>query len=312
MFAYEYQMPVSSISVVVTAPHGIADCDYLDDLLAKADGRALEIVVADASPNYVDQSRVGLVHVRATGCGIQGLISEGIRRSSCDWVVVTEDHCRTLRGFIENYREAVEQNPEIDLFSGAVDNLTSASPWASAIFIFGLHQFWPQIAQPPRAASNANLMVCRRAILASELAVEGGLLNISVPRLIKSGRYKHCPAAIVDHVLDLSSWQAVKFEFNCAAGARTVYRELSQNGPIKPAGACRDYIRNAVIVPVRIIRRLRGTSQSGLGTALRLMLLGFTAAVATLTVDLRRLVRNAPGTVEAQDAVMRVNRAEEP
>jgi len=284
-----------SISVLVTAPLGIAACHYLDDLLPGADGRNLEIVVADGATNFVDRSRVGLRHLSLPGRGLQGLMAEGIRRCSGEWVVLTEDHCRPLPGLLAAYRDAIRGNPEVDLFSGAVDNLTSASPWGFAVFMIGLRQFWAKATQPPSGASNANLMVRRSAMLASELAVDGGLLNLTAPRLVRSGRYKHCPAAIVDHVLDFSLSEAVRFQFNCTRAVLAVKRETlpPQPVPTQIVGTCRDVVCHIAIVPFRVVREFRGTSQSGPAAAVRLMLLGFAAGIAMIAVDLARLLRRA-------------------
>jgi hypothetical protein len=284
-----------SISVVVTAPFGIAACDYMDDLLSRADGQGLEIVVVDGASKYADQSRVGLRHVAAPRSGLQGLIAEGIRQSSREWTVVTEDHCRPLTGFLEGYRDAVRENPDIDLFSGAVENLTSTSPWSFAVFMIGLRPFWTKATLPPSGASNANLMVRRSAILESELASDGGLLNLTVPRLIRSGRYKHCPNAAVDHILNLSWSEAFKFQFNCTASVVAVKRETlpTQRGPTRIVDICRDVVYHAAVVPFRVVRQFRGTSQSSPAAALRLVLLGLAAGIATITVDFGRLVHRA-------------------
>ena len=288
-------MPDISISVVVTAPLGIAACGCLDGLLPGADGQALEIVVVDGGSSYADQSRAGLRHVASPGRSLQGLIMEGLRRSTGEWVVVTEDHCRPLAGFIENYRHAIVENPGIDLFSGAVDNLTTTSPWSFAAFMVGLRPFWPKALQPPSGVSNANLMVRRSAILASELALEGGLLNLTAARLIQSGRYKHCPAAVVDHLMDLSWSEAVKFQFNCTAGVVAVKRETlpARSVPAQIVHDCRDLVYHAAVVPFRVVRQFRGTTQSSPGAAWRLMVLGLAAGFATIAVDFRRLMRGA-------------------
>ena len=279
------------ISLVVTAPHGIDDCIYLDDLLSMADGKSLEIIVADSASGEIDGSQAGLRHVRAHGAGLHGLINEGIRHATGEWVVVTEDHCRLLPGFIEGYRQAIRRHADVDLFSGAVDNLTSSSPWASAIFVTGLHRFWPELKDSPQTASNANLMVRRSAIQDSELAVEGGLLNLTVPRLIAAGRYAHCREAVADHVLHLSGLQAIKFEFGCASGSREVVGELFPR-PVRPVGLLRDFTYNALVAPLRKARDISGTSQSGMATTLRLVTMGIAAAAATLFVDLKRAMRS--------------------
>jgi hypothetical protein len=280
----------SLISVVVTAPHGFDDCVYLDELLLAADGKSLEIIVADSSFAETNRSQTGLRHVRAPGVGLYALINEGIHQSAGEWVVVTEDHCRFLPGFIEAYREAIRRHPDVDLFSGSVDNLTSSSPWASAIFVTGLHRYWPELEKPPQNATNANLMVRRSAILASELAVDAGLLNLTVPRLIAAGRYAHCRDAVVDHVLHLSCLEAIKFEFNCAGGAREVVGELHPR-PLRPVVLFRDFAHNALFSPLRKARDVSGTSQSGMAATLRLVTLGIAAAAATLAADLKRAMR---------------------
>jgi hypothetical protein len=289
----------SSISVVVTAPYGIGACYYLDELLAKADGQTLEIVVADGSSSYVDQSRTGLRHVSAPGRRLQGLITLGIRNSTYEWVVVTEDHCRPLNGFIEGYLDAIRDNKDIDLFSGAVENITSTSPWSFAVFMMGLRNYWPKATRLPSGASNANLMVRRRAILASELELDGGLLYLTVPRLIRSGRYKHWPLSMVDHVLDVSWWQAMKHQFNCTWNAVAVIRETlsTPSNPIQIIRDCQTAVRYACLLPLSVIKQFRGTSQSTFAAALRLMLLGILAGTATVAVDVTRLLRGATRSI---------------
>lgn len=297
-------MPGVSISVVVTAPLGISACGCLDALLPDADGQALEIVVADGAPTYADRSRAGLRHVAAPGRSLQGLIMEGLRRSRGEWVVVTEDHCRPLAGFIEHYRHAIVENRGIDLFSGGIDNLTTTSPWSFAAFMVGLRPFWPKALQPPSGVSNANLMVRRSAILASELAVEGGLLHLTAARLIQSGRYKHCPAAVVDHLMDLSWSEAIRFQFNCTAGVVAVKRETlpARSIPVQIFHDCRDLVYHAAVVPFRVVRQFRGTSQSSPGAAWRLMVLGLAAGFATIAVDFRRLMRGATRSARLKTA----------
>jgi len=293
------------ISVVVTAPNGIADCVYLDDLSEGADGETLQIVVMDGASNYVDQSRRGIRHISAPGCRIHGLIAIGIRNAELEWVLVTEDHCRPLPGFLDAYREAIRAHPGVDLFSGATENLTSTAPWSFANFLVGLPDFWPAVEQNPKNASNANLLIRRSAIRPSELASEGGFLNLTLPRLRASARYAHCVDAVVDHVLPLSREDAISFQFHCAASGRKVRHATSPVRPL-PVELLRDvfvlgYL--SAVKPVQTIARLRGTEHFSVSMAFRIMALGATHGAGLLWADLgdiaNSLSRSRPGTPAA-------------
>jgi hypothetical protein len=282
---------LNSISVIVSAPPGIAECVFLDQFMESADPKRLQIIVADGSPDFVDQSRDGVVHLSMPRADIQLLITEGLRRSTGDWVVVTEDHCRPLPGLIDSYRKAADGHPEVDLFSGAVDNLTSTSPWSFALFLSGLGQQWTHAGIAPAAPSNANLMVRRSAILATELAQAGGFLNLTIPRLIRAGRYGHCPAAVVDHILPLEGSAALTFQYHCAVGVTVANRATTQplRWPARLVRTGQQMITYVFVKPWRTAMTLRGTPHARPGTAFRLMLLGLSIVAATVTVDLRRL-----------------------
>jgi hypothetical protein len=293
---------MSSFSVVVTAPNGIAECVFLDQLVPSTDSADVRIVVVDGSSDYVDQSRDGLLHIKAPEADIQALVTEGLRRATGDWVIVTEDHCRPLPGLIDSYRKAIDDQPDIDLFSGAVDNLTSTSPWAFALFLSGLGQQWTGAETAPPAPSNANLMVRRGAIFASELARAGGFLNLTAPRLIAAGRYGHCPAAVVDHILSLEGRAALAFQYHCAVGVTTANRETTRplRWPARLAQTGRQMVSYVLVGPWRTARNLRGTPYTRGGTGLRLMLLGLAVMVASVTVDLRHLTRRPMTTVPGE------------
>lgn len=293
---------MASISVVVTAPSGIAHCVYLDGLAEDADGEALEIVIVDGASDYVDQSRKGIRHISAPGCGIHGLIAEGVRAAKLEWVLVTEDHCRPLPGFLDAYRKAIRARPGIDLFSGATENLTSTSPWSFANFLVGLPEFWPAIEQSPRKASNANLLVRRSAMRPSELVGEGGFLNLTLPRLIASGRQAPCMAASVDHVLPLSRQDAISFQFHCAAGGRNVRHATA---PVRPLSVelARDVLvfgYFSTVGPLRTMARLRGTKHFTPSMALRVLILSAMHGLGLLWADIgdiaQRIVQTKAAT----------------
>jgi len=281
------------ISVVVTAPNGIADCVYLDNLSEEADGETLQIVVVDGASDYVDRSRKGIRHISAPGCRIHGLITIGIRNADLEWVLVTEDHCRPLPGFLGAYRAVIRAHPEADLISGATENLTSTAPWSFANFLVGLPDFWPTIEQNPKNASNANLLIRRSAIRPSELATEGGFLNLTVPRLRTSSRYAHCVDAVVDHVLPLSREEAISFQFHCAATGRNVRHAASPIRPL-PVELLRDLLilgYLSAVKPVQTIARLRGTEHFSALMALRILTLSATHGAGLLWADVADVAR---------------------
>ncbi len=286
-------MRVRSITVVISAPSGVAGCVFLDEMLAQAAAMPFEIVVADATPGPPSAVPRAVRVVKVPGGGIQQLIAEGVRAASGDWILVTEDHCRPLPGLIAAYRDAVAAHPGADLFSGATENLTSTSPWSFANFIVGLRTSWPEFGFRDADATNANLLIRRGAILANELATEGALLNLTVPRLIALGRQRNCPTACVDHVLPLTALGAVEFVYRCAQSGAAVRRATV---PPRPAAVqflrdCAGLIYYALVFPWRTLAKLRATSQFSLATGLRLTALGIAVGAATFAADLRRWSR---------------------
>lgn len=287
---------MAAISVVITAPIGVAACRYLDDLLAQADADPLEILIVDGSSasDEVGLLPRGVRRVCAPGLGIQALIARGVREASHDWVLVTEDHCRPLPGMIDSYRRAMRDNPQVDLFAGAAENLTSTSPWSFALFLLGLGDQWPPRGFPQTSASNANLLIRRSAMLAQEIAIDGGLLNLTVRRLAAEGRLMNCRNAVVDHVLHLSAASAVAFEFSCSFSANAVSRATGVQRQLA-IQILRD-VAGLLYTPIRQVwtraPHLSGPWLYRLGIMARLAILAFTGALAACSVDMRRLLRN--------------------
>lgn len=280
-----------SISVVVTAPHGISDCLLPESFCREADGESLEIIVVDGSESYVDQSRRGLRHLSRSGATIFGLMTAGFAQAQNDWIVLIEDHGRPLPGFLEGYRDAIRDNPEIDLFSGALENVTSTSAWGFANFLMGAHTYWPSARSQPKHASNANLCVRSNAILPREMACDGGVLYLTLQRLIRAGRYMHCENAVVDHVLPLTREEAAAFQFQCAACSTRVRRETVANRSpiIQILRSCVGVLHHGAVKPVRVLLQVRRTKQFGLVMFGRLALLGFFFGLGALAADIRRL-----------------------
>ena len=284
---------MNTVSAVITAPRGIKSFVYLDDLTAQADACRLEIVVVDGSADYVDCSRPNLRHISKPGASIQGLITEGLVRATGEWILVTEHHARPLPGILAAYSEAVGANPGIDLFSGEAENLTSISPWAFANFLIGLGDFWPSAHPQPNTASNANLLVRRSAILPSELALEGGFLYLTIPRLVAAGRHRHCAGAVVDHVLPLSFSEAFAFQYHCAATGTASRRDTVPRRPA-PVQALRDglaFVQFSVVAPCRLMSSLYGTPHFRGRTVLRVALLGLATAAGVLSADIKSFRR---------------------
>ena len=280
------------VNAVITAPHGIRSCVYLDELVAQADAGQLELVVVDGSDDYVDCSRPSLCHISKPGGSIQGLITEGLVHATGEWVLVTEDHSRPLPGMLAAYREAVQANPGIELFSGEAENLTSISPWAFANFLIGLGDFWPSAHPQPNTASNANLLVRRSAILPYELTLDGGFLHLTIPRLVAAGRHAHCPGAVVDHVLPQSFSEAFAFRYHCVAIGTASRRRAVPLRPL-PVQALRDGLALVyffVVTPYRVMSKLYGTSQFRALMALRIALLGLASSAGLLSADFKRVL----------------------
>ena len=189
-----------TISAVVTAPTGLANCLLPADFLAEADGEAFEVIVLDASKTYANRSTKGLRHIATPGTDMYQQIAIGLSQAKMDWILLFEDHGQPMPGLLQAYRDAISENPEVDLFSGALENLTSVSPWSFAAFLSGADIFWPPARRNPNHATIAHLLVRRSAILPPELERPGGFEILAVDRLIRAGRYRHCPGAVINHV----------------------------------------------------------------------------------------------------------------
>jgi hypothetical protein len=284
------------ISCVVTAPKGIGDCLLGDYLLTEADGVSCEIVVADGSPSFADRSRPGLRHISVPGASLYGLMVAGLKHAINDWVIVLEDHGRPMPGLLETYRAAIADCPDIDLFGGALENATSVAPWSFATFLYGSHEYWPSAGRTPIAPTNANLMIRRSAIREAELTPASGFMFGAVRRLVREGRYRYCPDAVVDHVVELTFTRALATQFHCTARVTKGQREaLPAQGAVGQLArdACEIGVR-ALAVPAQKMAHLRGTSQFRLATAWRLVILGLSCAGGILSVDAARL-RARPG-----------------
>jgi len=279
-----------SFSVVVTAPDGIQACRYLDAWIAELAGTPGEIIVADGSDKFIDCSSGRLHHIHCPETSVQGLMTAGAAIALGDWVLLSEDHCRPLPAIIAQYRDRIEREPLADLIAGTVDNLTSRGPWSFAIFAIGLSQFWREAHLVPDTATNANALFRRHAIAPDELTVSGGLLNLTAPRLAHSGRLAICRTAVVDHVVHLDRGNAVDFEFACTAGSINEYRALA---PLSLPADIWDSIKRAIgcalIVPARVARNLRGTSQSRLALLSRVTFVCVAVAWRLVLMDTKRL-----------------------
>jgi hypothetical protein len=275
-------VPMIPISVAVSAPHGISGCMIPPDFFAAADDGSLELIFADASENFVDQSRPGLKHVNVGGAGIFETVQAGLSCASNDWIFVIEDHGRPLPGLLETYRAAIAANPEIDLVFGGIENATSVSPWSFACFFYNKVDYWPPAGLQPKSPSLANLMVRRSAIRPSELAQAGGFQFGTYPRLLAAGRMLYCPEAVIDHVRWFTFRSALAASFH---GARAVTSQTSQGRWVTAKRLLRDALiatYGFTYLPWRITRSLRGTPQDSWVMGLRLVAIGLMRAAGML------------------------------
>lgn len=272
--------PDIPLSLVVLVPHGISRALLPPEILAAADGRSLEIIFVDASENFVDQSRPGIRHLHLGGAGLFAMVQAGLEAASKDWVILLEDHARPLPNFLGVYRAAIAANPDIDLFFGGLENMTSTSPWSYACFFYGKLDYWPPAGLRPTAPTLANSMVRWAAILPEELAKLGGLQFGTFPRMRASGRQMYCPEAVIDHVRWFTMRETLVQGFH---GGRMVTSrvQMYRSGQ----SAARRLMHDALIAihgftlqPWRVMRGLRGTPQGSLLMGMRMMVIGMSRA----------------------------------
>jgi hypothetical protein len=292
---------METISIVVTAPHGIDACLYLEELALQADAQ-VEILVIDGTIGNADRSRQGLRHIFHPDDGIEALIMRGLNEASLEWVLVTEDHCRPLPHLLTEYRKAIRANPDMLFFSGATDVLTSTDPWSLATFLVGLHDLWPPVACPPRRATNANLLVRRSVLREAELATAGGLFNVAAPRLLRDGRHIHCRDAVVDHVIHLSALEAIAFQFGIAATGRRVRHATA---PVRPLAL--EFLRDLLVggyfllmYPARIFWRIRHTRHLRLSIVAPVFVLSATHGLGLLWADAADILQRLGGFAARQ------------
>lgn len=295
--------PAPSFSVVVTAPHGIAHCDYLDAWQPELEAHGAELIVADGLDGRDENDRGAVRHRRFPGASLQQLLGHGVAASRGDWVLVTEDHCRPLEGVLASYAQAIRENPEADLIAGGVDNLTSVSPWSWTIFAIGLGGFWRRAPQPVSEATNANFLIRRSAIRAEELTARGGILNRTIPRLVAEGRFASCLGAAVDHVVHLDLHTAVAFEYGCTRGWVDDARSASGPAPSVPAdllSSFKTFYNCSIVSPFETVAKTRNTPLATLSGRLRVFYVCIAVAALLLRDDLVRIMRNrvAPPVAE--------------
>lgn len=281
---------MTSISCVITAPSGIAECLLPDDVIVGADDRSAEIIVVDGSDTYADQSRLGVKHLWRPGGSIYDLMTVGLRQAKMEWVVIFEDHGRPRPAFLHAYRLAIANYPDMDLLGGALENASSTSPWSFATFLFGSHEYWPPAGCRPGLPTNANLAVRRSAVLDSELASGSGFMYRTVPRLVRANRYTYCPDAVVDHVVPLTWQGALAKQFHCSAGVTRGRREASASEPIRRqlARDCVEAAYHATVTPFRIMLHLVGTGQFRWSTMWRLLAMGASSGAGVLSAGIQR------------------------
>ena len=290
-------MTIPTISIVASAPLGLAGCLYLDDLLKLACESCTEVIIVSANPTDKlppKYNKIRFITVPHTSA--EGLVTAGVRIAGNDWVIVTEDHCLPLSGFLAAYRAAIATHPDIDLFAGAAEALTSNEPWELAVFMCGLADFVPGVKPRRNRVTNANMMIRRSAIMPAELALDGGLQNLTAYRLIAAGRMRKCHDAVVDHVVRLNRSQALSFLTSCTLESIDVayathtpvpwYRMLVKR--------CLAYLDLAALHPLRIIRQLGPTRFGGVGLSVRVTALGCGVAVAACASDIRRFLTHRP------------------
>jgi hypothetical protein len=276
-------VPMIPISIIVSAPHGISECLIPPELLATADGSSLELIFADASGEYVDQSRPGLKHLNVQGAGLFAMIQAGLACAGNDWIFFIEDHGRPLPGLLETYRAAIADNPEVDLVFGSIENLASVSPWSDACFFYNKLDYWPAARQAPKLPSLTNLMVRRTAILPSEISEAGGFQFGTYPRLLAAGRILYCPEAVVDHVRWFTLRTALTSGFHAARAVTAL--AASRGAQAKPDRLLRDglvAVYGFTYQPWRVMRGLRGTSRASWLMGIRLVAIGLARAAGTV------------------------------
>ena len=295
-----------AITILITAPNDSEGYPYLAEWAAMAASEDVEFLIADARPVSNDVLPPRMRRIAKPGASVQWLIDEGMRQARGEWVLLTEDHCRPLPGLFVAYRQARQAHPDCDLIAGAAENLTSSSPWGFANFLSGLSHVWPRAKGAPPDASNANLLVRRSAIPPEEIAIDGGFLALTIPRLIAAGRHATCQAARVDHIVEVSGpLEGMRLQHGIVTAATVSRRAVLTPRPplvqfFRDLGAVAYHI---AVSPWVITRQLRGTPQYSLGTVFRLAVLGLAIGIVPLKVDLRRWTSPAaPAKPAAQTA----------
>lgn len=283
-----------TFSVVVTAPDGIALCDYLADWEPELRGHDAELIVVDGAEDSVEGDKGPARHCRFPGASLQRLMALGVKEARGEWVLITEDHCRPLAEILTAYARAIAKTPGADLVAGAADNLTSISPWSWAVFAIGLGEVWPHAPQPPRGASNANFLVRRSAVRDDELRIHGGVLNKAVPRLVEEGRFTTCPEAVVDHVVHKDRRTVVGFVHQVTREAMAEGRAAAESSPSAVADlwlSFKKFIGCALVVPLRTWRVTRNTPLATLPHRLRVAYICVTVSFLLAGDDLVRIFR---------------------
>ncbi len=282
-----------TVTILVAAPCDSHGYPYLDGWIeaARAQGEPFEFLIADARIDSSQALPPGMRRIAIPGGSMQGLIDEGMRQARGEWVLLTEDHCRPLPGVFEAYWRAMRDRPDADLFAGGVENLTSTGSWSFANFLAGLYHVWPHARHTPADASNANLLVRRSAIVLEEIAIDGGFLARTIPRLIDEKRHAGCPDARVDHIVHVSGpLYGMRIEHRIVTASMLSRRQvLARRAPViqllRDLAAIPYYV---VVSPWLIARHLRGTPQYSLATVFRLAVLGIAIGIVPLQVDLKR------------------------
>ena len=272
----------TALSIVVTAPRGIAECLIPNWLLSIADGERLEIVVADGRANSPNRSATGLRHLNFAGDNVYALRRKGLALARNEWVILLEDHSRPMPDFLEEFEKAIAAHPQAVLISGASVNDTSTTPWSWSHFLFSFYRHWPPSCRKPRSASISLLAIRRDVLPTQELLQDGGFENRLLPRLAQSRNYLHCEYAIADHVQENTLFNHCVEQFHTARCSSAFERQLGRSLMRSVLAEFLWFACAPTVRPLRVLASIRGTPQFQIAHLPRLMVLGLAAGLGRL------------------------------
>jgi hypothetical protein len=215
-----------TVSFVVTSIGGYRQVAAQLALLHSARRPGSEIVLLAGADCSADAQALAGLEVRCAafpGASIFDLRTHIPAICRTDWVCVVEDHATLGRGAVDALYGLIERRPEIDAIVVLAKNLTSASRWAWANFLYTFSCAWAPMAEMPRKLFATNVAVRRARLGTGARLGEGDWELRLIPAIYAQGNVAYSNEIFVDHIKHVGLRGAMAINFHNARACAALF-----------------------------------------------------------------------------------------